>query len=125
MLSCSTDNKANLYSLKTLKPVHNFTPHQDLITSAKFCFSTKHIVTSSLDQTIKFWDINTCAISKVVNTYSQCFDCHVSRSETYIVSGHKDTSIRVWNAKTRDSIFKLEDAHGDPVACVRMTPNEN
>ena len=83
------------------------------------------MVTSSLDQTIKFWDVNTCNIAKVVNTYSAVYDCHVSRSETYVVSGHKDTSIRVWNAKTRGCVFKLEEAHGDPVVCVRMTPNEN
>ena len=50
---------------------------------------------------------------------------HISRSETYMVSGHKDTSIRMWNSKTKDAIFKIEDAHGDPVACVRITPNEN
>jgi len=49
LMSCSTDNKASMYSLKTMKPVHTFTPHQDLITSAKFCFSTKHVITSSLD----------------------------------------------------------------------------
>lgn len=60
----------------------------------------------------------------VVNTYSQVLDCHLSKSETYIVSGHKDTSIRVWNTKSKDCCFKIEDAHAMPVACVRITPNE-
>ena len=52
-------------------------------------------------------------------------DMHVSRSETYIVSGHNDCSIKAWNAKTKDSIFKIPDAHADPVSCVRVTPDEN
>jgi WD40 repeat protein len=50
---------------------------------------------------------------------------HISRSETYIATGHKDCSIRMWNAKTKESVFKLEDAHHDPVSCVRVTPDEN
>jgi WD40 repeat protein len=50
---------------------------------------------------------------------------HVSRSETYIASGHKDTSIKLWNAKTKEQVWKIQDAHSDPVACVRVTPDEN
>jgi len=49
---------------------------------------------------------------------------HISRSETNIVSGHNDCSIKVWNAKTKDMIYQLPDAHGDPVSCVRVTPDE-
>ena len=49
---------------------------------------------------------------------------HVSRSETYIASGHNDCSIKIWNSKTKDALFKIEDAHADPVSCVRITPDE-
>lgn len=31
----------------------------------------------------------------------------------------------MWNSNTKESIFKIEDAHADPVACVRVTPDEN
>lgn len=126
LMSCSTDHRATVYTLRgNIKPSQSFIAHQDLITSTKFCFSTKQVLTSSLDQTIKCWDINTCNVSRVINTLSGCFDMHISRSETYIASGHKDTSIRVWNAKTKEAVFKISDAHADPVACVRVTPDEN
>ena len=124
-MSCSTDHRATLYNLKTQKPSHTFTAHQDLITSTKFVFSQKCVLTSSLDTTIKEWDINTCNINRVIKTYSSCLDAHVSRTETYYTSGHKDLAIRVWNSKTKECVFKLEECHGDPVSCVRMTPNEN
>lgn len=68
--------------------------------------------------------MNTAHIDRTINSYSKCYDMHVSRSETYIVSGHNDCSIRLWNAKTKDPIMKLEDAHADPVSCVRITPDE-
>ena len=50
---------------------------------------------------------------------------HTSVSETNIATGHKDGSIKIWEDKTKDPILKLEDAHSDPVSCVRFTPNEN
>lgn len=124
LMTCSTDHKSVMYNLKTLKPVHSLTAHQDLVTSTKFCYSSKSVVTSSLDSTIKFWDVNSCNIQHVIKTYSSCYDCHISRSETYISSGHKDGSIKVWNAKSKELCFKIDDAHADPVACVRMTSNE-
>lgn len=50
LMSCSTDHKATLYNLRgNIKMSHSFTAHQDLITSTKFCFSTKQVMTSSLD----------------------------------------------------------------------------
>jgi len=126
LMSCSTDHRATLYNLRgNIKPSHSFVAHQDLITSTKFCYSTKQVMTSSLDSTVKCWDINTCNVSRVINTYSQCFDMHVSRSETYIATGHKDGNIKLWNAKTKESISKIEDAHSDPVACVRVSPDEH
>lgn len=77
-----------------------------------------------MDSTIKTWDIGSAHIDRTINTFSKCLDMHVSRSETYIASGHNDCSIKVWNAKTKDSIFKIPDAHSDPVSCVRITPDE-
>lgn len=81
--------------------------HNDQITSAKFCFSQRVVLTASLDCTIKFWDTFTGETKGGINTYSKVFDMHISRSETHIVSGHNDGSIKVWNAKTKDRLFLL------------------
>ena len=103
LMSCSTDNRATLYTLRgNIKATQSYIAHQDLITSTKFCFSTKQVLTASLDQQIKCWDVSTCKSQRIINTFSGCYDMHVSRSETYIASGHKDTSIKLWNAKTKD-----------------------
>ena len=84
----------------------------------------RQAVTSSLDCTIKFWDIGNGDNKNVINTYSKVYDMHINRSETSLVTGHNDYSIRVWNVKTRESMFKFEDAHSEPVCCVRYTPDE-
>lgn len=49
---------------------------------------------------------------------------HLSRAETHICSGHNDKKIKVWNAKTREKLFQLDDAHSEPVSAVRFTPDE-
>ena len=124
LMVCSKDQRCSYMNLRTMKTQTTFGAHQDSITSTKFIFSAKEVMTASLDQTIKFWDINSFKPTRVINTFSQCYDAHVSRTETYIVSGHKDTSIKMYNAKTKEKLFQLEGAHADPVSCVRITPDE-
>ena len=49
---------------------------------------------------------------------------HISNSETKMISGHNDCSVKMWDVNSRDCIVKLED-HNDKVNCVRFTPDEN
>jgi WD40 repeat protein len=48
----------------------------------------------------------------------------LSRSETTIATGHKDGSIKLWDSKSKDQAGKFDEAHADPVSCIRYTPNE-
>ena len=48
----------------------------------------------------------------------------MSNNETYIVSGHHDSSVQLWNAKQKEVCFKVDKAHTQAVACVRMTQND-
>ena len=63
------DNKTLLYKLKTMRTMHTFNGHKDMITSNKFSFTKKSIITGSLDRTIKFWDIEKSICSKTVIFY--------------------------------------------------------
>ena len=76
-----------------------------------------------MDSTIRFWDINTGDKSRQVKALAKCYDMHVSRSETNFVTGHQDR-IKFWNAKSRESVFTLNDVHSQPVSCVRFTQDE-
>jgi len=48
----------------------------------------------------------------------------ISRSESHLVTGHNDGSIKLHDPRTKDPANKIQDAHADPVACVRFTPDE-
>jgi len=127
LMSCTTNHRSTIYKIRgNFKIHHTFSAHNDLITSTKFSYGSKQVLTASLDGCLKFWDIASSKISKQMNTYSKIYDMHLSRSEQGIVTGHNDCSIRFWDAKTKlSNEFKLEDAHADPVSCVRITPDEN
>lgn len=88
-------------------------------------FTLKQLATASQDCYIKFWDIQTGNITRSINTYSKCYDMHVSLTETRIASGHKDGGVKIWDGRSKDQIIRFEDAHADPVSCVRFTQNEN
>ena len=49
---------------------------------------------------------------------------NISRSEKNIVTGHNDGSIKIYDMRTKDWVNKISDAHADPVACVRISPDE-
>lgn len=41
------------------------------------------------------------------------------------MTGHNNGNINVWDTKNRELVFSFEDAHADPVNCVKFTPDEN
>ena len=49
---------------------------------------------------------------------------HISRSETNLATGHNDGSIKIHDPRVKDIANKISDAHADPVACVRISPDE-
>jgi len=81
-------------------------------------------VTASLDRSIKMWDITTGQPKSSINTMSQCYDMHISNSETKMVSGHNDCSIKMWDINSKECTHKFEYAHNDKVSCVRFTADE-
>ena len=93
------------------------------MTSANFLLTQKQVVTSSLDGTIKFWDIATASRRHTIDTVQKCYDASTTRGETTIAAGLADM-IKVYDLRERNMAFKLEDAHHANVTCVRFTPDE-
>jgi autophagy-related protein 16 len=79
LIASSLENKAMLYKLKTMRTVHTFSGHKDIISACRFSYSKKNVLTGSLDRTIKFWDIEkgicTRTVSLLPHIYSRCIEC--------------------------------------------------
>lgn len=70
LAAASTEHKAVLYKLKTMRQAHSYSGHKDTINACKFSFSKKSLITGSLDRTIKFWDLEKGMCSKTVRIFS-------------------------------------------------------
>lgn len=66
----STEHKAVIWRLKTMRTLHTFTGHKETINACKFSFVTKSLLTGSQDRTIKIWDIERGNNTKTVSLIS-------------------------------------------------------
>ncbi len=57
-------------------------------------------ISGSSDMTIKMWDSNkgTCVVTKFAN--SGCLSLDISKSDSMVISGHRDGTVRLTNPKS-------------------------
>ena len=67
LVGSSLEHKAQIWRLKTMRSMHTFSGHKDVITANIFSFSKKQIITGSLDRTIKFWALEKGICSRTVS----------------------------------------------------------
>ena len=63
------------------------------------------------------------AKARDINSKTKVYDMHVFRSESNFVTAHKDC-IKVWGPEKKP-VFEVPKAHSQPIACVRVTQDEN
>ena len=66
LAGASTEHKAMIWRLKTMRTQYTFTGHKETINATKFSFVTKSLLTGSQDRTIRFWDLEKGTNSKTV-----------------------------------------------------------
>ena len=113
----SLDNTAKLWNLKTKKLISDYTGHTAPINCVK-SFKNKEVgITGSLDRHIKEWDFNKNSLTRDINCLSGCYSLEIPSDDSYILSGHEDGIIRMWNNKEENSKeFKL---HNDKVLDIK------
>ena len=119
----SMDKSAKLWSLKNNKLLNTFTGHIDYINCVKCLYSNERGLTGSSDRTIREWDFNTL---KLVNKYNgvsivQCLS--VAPDDSFILSGHKDGTVKLWS--NSEKAEKILDLHDDGVIRIEMLKNDN
>ena len=119
----SMDKSAKLWSLKNNKLLNTFTGHIDYINCVKCLYSNERGLTGSSDRTIREWDFNTL---KLVNKYNgvsivQCLS--VAPDDSFILSGHKDGTVKLWS--NSEKAEKIIDLHDDGVIRIEMLKNDN
>ena len=85
LAAASTEHKAMIWRLKTMRSVHTLAGHKDTINASKFSFVTKSLLTGSADRTIKLWDLDKGTNTRTVRKHTihdicnrSCVSLHVS-----------------------------------------------
>ncbi|KZV61054.1 WD40 repeat-like protein [Peniophora sp. CONT] len=99
--------------------------HQGTVESVAFFPDSEHVVSSSLDKTIRVWNTNTGqVVGKPFEGHSHWVrSIAVSPDGAYIASGSHDTTIRIWDAKTGQTVGKPLTGHSKPIRSVAFSPD--
>ena len=73
LAGASTEHKAMIWRLKTMRTVHTFSGHKETINASKFSFVTKSLLTGSQDRTIKVWDLEKGTNTKTVRILNKAY----------------------------------------------------
>lgn len=96
LATCSLDRNIKIWKIQTLREAISFSGHSDTINACAFSYAAKCLITGSSDRTIRLWDYGKGIATKTFPCTSSCFTLDALPTETDIVSGHLDGSLRFW-----------------------------
>jgi len=104
--ACSWGKNMFIYDLKTQKIFRQFQPHSQNVTKCRFLQGGNNLITSSVDRTLKLWDLdNLTAPKKVFEGHQMVVPTFcVSLDQTKLCSGSRDQSIFLWDIQTGQKI---------------------
>ncbi|XP_043189272.1 autophagy-related protein 16-1-like [Amphibalanus amphitrite] len=102
LLAAGNDLASRVWGVADFRLRYTLTGHSGPVMVAKFLGSNTKVITGSRDRTLKGWDLQRggdCVMNIFAN--SICFDIVDGVGATNLLSGHYDSTIKVWD--TRDS----------------------
>ncbi|ETO31994.1 WD repeat-containing protein [Reticulomyxa filosa] len=108
---------------KYFKPLNVFQGHLSTINSVKFSPDGTKFVSTSDDEAIKIWDVESGNNIQELKGHSDFInDAQFSPDGTMIVSCSHDKTIRLWNVQSGGEIKKLEE-HTQNVTMAKFSPD--
>ncbi|XP_055015822.1 protein Atg16l2-like [Boleophthalmus pectinirostris] len=98
VLASSYDKSALLWQLDDPQPKLTLTGHRRKVCAARFCSTPPLVVTGSADGSIRLWDLQREACTRVLEAGSHCSDLVCSDSS--VISGHFDGRLRLWDLRS-------------------------
>ncbi|KAL4481661.1 hypothetical protein ABPG74_007750 [Tetrahymena malaccensis] len=126
--SCSADKTAMLWTTNRPQIAKVLIGHQKDVTQIDFAENLEYVITASLDNKIKFWELKTgvCALTLELNSPVTCM--HMSYSGYYFITGQDNGDIRLWdlhNLKLVQSVNLQSLKSRDPIYSVHISFDES
>ena len=112
-----------VFALIGISVNNNKTSHWCYVASVSFSPDSRYIVSGSLDDTIKLWDVETKeCLKKFTGHSSDVVSVSISPDGGYIISGSYDNTIRLWDIQAEKCI-KIFRGHDDKINSVCFSPD--
>ena len=98
--------------------------HSDCVRSVAFSPDGAHVVSGSVDNTVRIWDATTGAeVTKMEGHSFSVQSVAFSPAGADVVSGSDDRTVRIWDATAGAEVMKME-GHSDSVQSVAFSPDD-
>merc|ERR1711939_1065832 len=130
------DNAVKLWDLRRSETTLTLTGHSDTVTGLRLSPDGTHILSNSMDNTLRIWDTRPYASMsrcvKVLTGHIHTFEtnllkCDWSPDGSRVSAGSGDHLVYVWDVASRQILYKLPGHHGsvnevvfhptDPIIC--------
>lgn len=81
--------------------------HEDVVYSAYFSPDGQHVVTASLDRTIRIWNVSDGKQVLVIPLSSEGVSASYNPDGQHVVTADYDGRVQIWDATTGDELLKL------------------
>ncbi|KAI6129460.1 WD40-repeat-containing domain protein [Pisolithus croceorrhizus] len=121
MLSSSSRTRRPDY----VRPLRTFTGHTDTVRCVAFFPDNRRLVSSSWDNTIRIWDLETGLQTRAPLTghTDVVRSVAVSPNGDRIASASEDHTLRVWDVATGELLYDPVEGHASGLWCVTFSPD--
>jgi WD40 repeat protein len=107
LVSGSKDSSIILWNLSSFGFVRQFVGHQHTVCDVSL-LDNERIVSSSLDSSVRVWDMKTAECIKIMKYHCGCVHS-IFRHEKFFLSSGRDAKITAWDFKKFNPIFTISD----------------
>jgi hypothetical protein len=106
-----------------LDELRRYSGHGGAVTDLAVAKDGRHVVSSSLDQTIRFWDLDSGQAARILKGHEGPVFCvDISPDAKSAVSGGADRTVRIWDLATGEELHRLT-GHEAGVLDVAFSPD--
>ncbi|KAI9087587.1 hypothetical protein K1719_030457 [Acacia pycnantha] len=125
VIAASSSNNLFVWDVNSGRVRHTLTGHTDKVCAVDVSkASSRHVVSSAYDRTIKVWDLVKGYCTNTIIFYSNCNALCFSMDGLTIFSGHVDGNLRLWDIQSGKLLSEVA-AHSAAVTSISLSRNGN
>ncbi|KAH9258895.1 hypothetical protein BASA81_002959 [Batrachochytrium salamandrivorans] len=113
-----SDRAVRLWNLDTDRVFHTLIGHASKLYACRLTADAKALVTGGTDRKIMTWDVATGNRVRQISCSSICNAVDVY--EHYVVSGHQDSCVRLWDMRTGTMTTCMNEVHSSTITSVEF-----